>query len=86
MKKQELNLVTYLLENYTWKRGAPQIVVLKHLAANPSKKLHAKDRRMLNTIAQHAKSKDRERVIVDAKSRRNERRVTRQLDAVRSDR
>jgi hypothetical protein len=82
--KQELSIVNDLITNYFWKRGSMQLVVLKHLASNPGKKLHTKDRRMLNVILQKAKAQAREQVQVDARRNRNKKRQSRQLAAMRA--
>jgi hypothetical protein len=74
------------MQDYTWKRGSPQIVVLRHLAANPSKKLHTKDRKMLNVIQAQAKAQHRDPAPVEDKVRRNERPQSRQIAAMRAGR
>lgn len=86
MTKQEINTVHDLITNYNWKRGSPQLVVLKHLAANPGKKLHKSDRRMLNTILQKAKCQQRDQVLAEAKRNRSDKRESRQLAAMRTGR
>jgi hypothetical protein len=86
MTKQEQNLVKDLLANYAWPRGSAHQVVLKHLAANPSKKLHARDRKILNMICQKAKGLARQQVKAQAQRNRNQQRESRQLAAMRSGR
>ena len=83
MTKQQIVTVQNLLGNYSWKRGAWQVAILKALAKNEDKRLNSKQLKLLNIVQAQAAAQDRSRVQAQAKQRQNEKRYSRQIGAAR---